>query len=181
MARAPDGKVILVDGALAGEWVLAEVTQVRKDYLAGQTVQVLETSPHRAEPRCPLFGQCGGCDLMHLEYEAQIEAKAAWLSHALKKVPGISQPKLLASPSAWEYRNRVRLQVGAGGIGFFGRKTHKLVPTENCPVSASEANRLLPDLTMALSKPNGPRPGWIELLAHGGQAFCTLGFSEKPI
>ena len=179
LARAPDGRVVLVEGALAGERVLVQLNQMRKDYMQGRALHVLSASPHRVEPRCPLFGVCGGCDLMHISYDAQLEAKSAWLGHALNKLPGLPAPVMLGSPDQWNYRNRVRLQASAGRVGFFGKKSHKLIALEQCPVSDPGVNRILPELGAAIGGIKGPRPAWIELLSHRDQLFGTVGYKER--
>jgi 23S rRNA (uracil1939-C5)-methyltransferase len=178
LAKAPDGRVVLVEGSLAGEEVLARLLQVRKDYFLARTLQVLSPSPQRVRPRCELFGVCGGCDLMHLEYQAQIEAKATWVSEALRKLPDLPEAIPLASPKPWAYRNRLRLQVRPGGVGFFSKSTRDLVPLEQCPVAADEINRILPRLASGLDELNGPQPNWLELLAGSNELFVTAGF--KP-
>ena len=60
-------KKIFVHGALPGERVRVRVTDRRRRYDEGEAVDILERLPHRVEPRCPHFGQCGGCSLQHLD------------------------------------------------------------------------------------------------------------------
>jgi len=74
VARAADGMVVFVTGALAGERVLARLTRVRKDFLEAKVAKVREPSPLRITPECPVYDRCGGCDLMHLAYDEQVKA-----------------------------------------------------------------------------------------------------------
>jgi 23S rRNA (uracil1939-C5)-methyltransferase len=178
LAKAPDGRVVLVEGSLAGEEVLAALMQVRKDYIAARTLKVINSSPLRTKPKCPLFGVCGGCDLMHLDYAAQVESKAAWVAESLRKLPGLPQVEALASPKQWHYRNRLRFQVRAEGVGFFAKSTRSLVPVESCPVADESLKRILPRLAPDLAAYGGPRPLWLEALAGPGGVFFTAGF--KP-
>ena len=71
MARLPDGRVCFVQGGLPGEFCKVELSQNKKDFTRGRVVKVLEKSVDRSEPKCPLFGKCGGCSLQHLASEQQ--------------------------------------------------------------------------------------------------------------
>jgi 23S rRNA (uracil1939-C5)-methyltransferase len=180
VARAADGRVVFVAGALAGEKVLARLTGVHKDFLEAEALEVREASPLRAVPACPVYGLCGGCDLMHLAHSAQMEAKAAWVEKALRRLPGLPHAQVLASPLAWGYRNRVRLQVAGGRLGFFARASHALVEVAHCPVAAPEINALLPGLATLLAEPAARGLEWVEALAAAGQAYLTLGGQASP-
>src|SRR4051812_19413127 len=71
------GFTLFVDGALPGETVRARVCEVRKTFGRAKVLERLTNSPHRVQPPCPLFGRCGGCQLMHLSYDEQLKAKRA--------------------------------------------------------------------------------------------------------
>ncbi len=150
LARARDGRVVLVAGGLPGELVRARVLKVRARYLEARTLEVWEPSPQRVEPACPLYGRCGGCNLMHLAYSAQVEAKAAWLAQALSRLEGVPAVRTHPSPRSLGYRRRLRLQVQEGRAGFFAPASHRLVPVERCPVAAGGINRLLAGLAGGL-------------------------------
>lgn len=178
LGRAEDGRVVFVAGALAGERVRAHLTRVKRDYAEAQAVEILRPSPQRMEPACPLYGLCGGCDLMHLDYPAQVQAKAAWVRRALWRLDPLPEPRVLASPLAWGFRNRLRLQVQEGRVGFFARGGHQLVEVSACPVAAPAANVLLPGLAQALKRPEWSALAWVEVLADESQAFLTLGWQD---
>ena len=106
-------KKVFIHGALPGERVLARLTDRKRNYDEGETLAVLETSPDRVEPRCPHFGQCGGCALQHLDGRSQIEIKQNTLLQTLErigKVIPIETWKPLTGPS-WHYRRKARLSV----------------------------------------------------------------------
>ncbi len=178
LGRLPDGRVVFVAGALAGEKVRAHLTRVKRDYAEAQAQEILSPSPQRVEPACPLYGRCGGCDLMHLDYPAQVEAKAAWVRRALWRLDHLPEAQVLASPLAWGYRNRLRLQVREGRLGFFARGGHQLVEVAACPVAAPAANLMLPALALALARPEWAALAWVEVLADESRAFLTLGWPE---
>lgn len=182
LGRLADGRVVFVRGGLAGERVRAKVLRQRKDYAEAEILEVLSPSPQRVEPACPVFGRCGGCDLMHLDYTAQLEAKVGWVVRALRRLEGLPQPRVLASPRQWGYRNRVRLQLKQGVPGFFARQSHQLAPVKSCPVAAAVINRIIPELSTALAEPPGSECRWLEVLAGDeGPAFLTLDWpGQEP-
>lgn len=106
-------KKIFVHGALPGERVLARVTDRKRNYDEGETVEVIEPSPDRIEPRCPHFGQCGGCSLQHLDAQKQIESKQNTLIQNLERIGKVS-PETVWDPITgpqWGYRRKARLSV----------------------------------------------------------------------
>lgn len=130
------GKVVLVEGALSGELVEAEILQERKDYIRARTLKILEESPSRCQPLCKLYGKCGGCNLMHANYSAQIEIKSKVVRQQFVRIarfdPGLIS--VVESPP-WGYRRRVRFQrVHSGGVGFLSRASNRVIPVQDCPI-----------------------------------------------
>jgi len=151
MGRLEDGRVIFVDFAAPGELVEAEIERISPDYVEAVTVRVLEPSPDRVEPRCRYFGQCGGCQLQHLRYEAQLAAKEAAVREQLQRIgrldPGVVQP-IVGARDPWGYRNHVRFSTGRkyGDVGFITRRGRRLLKVEECPIAHPFVNRILPEL-----------------------------------
>lgn len=106
-------KRVFVRGALPGERVLARITGSKRRYDEGEVLQIIESSPHRIEPRCPHFGVCGGCSLQHLDAAHQIESKHNTLVQNLTRIGKIT-PESWWEPMtgpAWGYRRKARLSV----------------------------------------------------------------------
>jgi 23S rRNA (uracil1939-C5)-methyltransferase len=111
MGHAPDGRPVFVPFTAPGEAVRVEPGQARKGYLRGKLIEVIEPSAERVVPRCPHFGECGGCQLQHLSYAAQVKAKGAVLAEQLRRLGGIADAPvrpMTPSPSAWNYRNHIQ-------------------------------------------------------------------------
>ena len=70
-----DGFTVFVPFALPGEIITGRITLVKKQYAVGQVVTIETASPHRIEPKCPVYGTCGGCQLQHVTYEEQCNLK----------------------------------------------------------------------------------------------------------
>ena len=81
-------------GALPGELVEAEVIKRRKDFALARTVAVERPSPGRIAPHCPVFGECGGCQLQHADYPLQLSLKAGLVRDAMTRLGGFA-PELL--------------------------------------------------------------------------------------
>jgi len=106
-------KKVFVHGALTGERVSVKMTDRKRRYDEGETLEVIEPSPDRIEPRCPHFGQCGGCSLQHLDPQKQIEAKQNTLLQNLERI-GKIKPEEVWDPLTgplWGYRRKARLSV----------------------------------------------------------------------
>jgi len=106
-------KTVFIHGALPGELVEARLTGRRRRYDEGETLRVVEPSPDRIEPRCPHFGQCGGCSLQHLAPERQIAAKQRTLEQNLARIGKVTPDTLWAPLTGplWGYRRKARLSV----------------------------------------------------------------------
>lgn len=134
-----EGLTVFVPGALPGEVVEAKITECQKRYGKGKLIQITTPSPDREKPVCPLFGRCGGCQLMHLSYPKQLEMKQQRVAEALKRIGKIEECEVLPcipSPNPLGYRNKIQLPVREGKegieIGLYAQASHDLVPVETC-------------------------------------------------
>lgn len=149
LARLEDGRVVLLSYAVPGELVEATIERVHPDYLEAVTCRVIEPSPDRVEPRCPLFGECGGCQLQHMSYEAQLNAKEAIVREQLQRIGGLD-PALVrpiaGAADPWGYRNHLRLSCGKkwGDVGFISRRGRGLLKVEHCDIAEPWVNEVLP-------------------------------------
>jgi len=120
-----EGQVILVQGAIPGERVVAAVERVERQVAFATTVDILDASPDRSEPAADLT--CGGCLYAHIAYQRQLTLKAEVIRDAfarLGRLP-IAAPAVASSPDRG-YRMRARLHVRGGRVGFFREGTHDL-------------------------------------------------------
>lgn len=185
-----EGKVYFVPMTLPGEKVRVRVTESKKDFARAEVLEILSPSPDRAEPGCPVFGRCGGCDWQHIGPEAQLRQKVAMVEDALRRTGGLSVPGLaIEAGKPWRYRNRIQIHRGPGGEGgFLARTSHALVPIATCPVSASAFDLLLArpgpaaadasGARPAAARPEGRRhPAWTHPLGEGRGDFLI---SDEP-
>ena len=150
MARLDDGRVCFVAGALPGELCKVRLTFQKKDFTKGRVVEVLEASPDRAKPRCPLYGKCGGCSLQHLASENQAEYLEKVERENFRRLAHADLPEdfVIHTGNAWGYRNRARVVFrkspdGRTVFGFRGEESNNIVPFEKCPVLTDGLNEFL--------------------------------------
>ncbi|WP_319583346.1 23S rRNA (uracil(1939)-C(5))-methyltransferase RlmD [uncultured Pseudodesulfovibrio sp.] len=105
-----DGMAVFVEGGLPGDTVKARVVKAKKRFAEAVLESVVTPSSHRVKPRCPHFGQCGGCAIQDLGYDEQLAQKAAQVENALKRIGGVegfAMDAPAASPEIWNYRNKM--------------------------------------------------------------------------
>jgi len=143
LAHLPDGRVCFVPLSLPEEKLRVRTLQEKKDYAVGAVEEIVEPSPNRVEPRCPHYGVCGGCQLQHVSYDAELKIKQGFIEEALKRQAKIEMtPEAFhPSPQEWGYRTRSEHPVAPGSagspgpmIGYYRRRSHQVVNVERCPV-----------------------------------------------
>ncbi|MEX2578618.1 MAG: class I SAM-dependent RNA methyltransferase [Verrucomicrobiales bacterium] len=154
VARVNDW-VVFVPYALPGETVRARVYRNTPSYSDADLVEVLIPSPKRVVPRCPLFGQCGGCQYQNLDYEAQLDWKRDQVAELLRRMAGIELPvePVHPSPETYGYRSKItphfqRPRDGTmGPIGFLlqGRR-QQVLDVPHCPIASDTINEKLPEV-----------------------------------
>src|SRR3569832_217926 len=139
-----NGFTFFVEGALPGEQVRAVVTEVRKNYGRARVVEFVLKSPHRVEPRCPVFGRCGGCQIMHLAYPQQLETKRQRVIDALERIGKMKVDVMpcIASPSPFSYRNKIQLPYQNGQLGLYAFNSHDLIEIEKCYIHCPLGERV---------------------------------------
>ncbi|MFZ4524014.1 MAG: 23S rRNA (uracil(1939)-C(5))-methyltransferase RlmD [Chlorobium sp.] len=115
--RLDNGMAVMVSGMLAvGDRVSARIKKVRQRYIEAIAVEVLEPSPDRTTPLCSYFGVCGGCKLMHIHYEAQLQYKQKKVKDALEHLGNFVAPPVspvLAALAPFHYRNKMEFSFSS--------------------------------------------------------------------
>lgn len=129
-----EGMAVFVPGLLPGERALVRIVKPEKRYAFGRVEKLLEKSPSRAEPFCPIYKRCGGCVCQHMTYEASLAFKRQQVQDLLQRVGGLSieVPPVWGMAHPFGYRNKGAYPVaqtdGAPVCGFFAPRSHDLVP-----------------------------------------------------
>lgn len=143
-------QAVFVPFAAVGDELRVRLTEVERNYARGVIEEILRPSPARRLPPCDRFGVCGGCQLQHLDYAAQLEAKVAFVRESLRRLGNIEWEGEIAVRSAEEfgYRSRAELKVardesGRTRIGYYQAGTRDVCEVETCLILMPAANREL--------------------------------------
>ncbi|MFS0862576.1 23S rRNA (uracil(1939)-C(5))-methyltransferase RlmD [Fredinandcohnia sp. 179-A 10B2 NHS] len=136
-------QVVFVPGALPGEEVVVEATKVQPKFSEGKIKKIRKPSEHRVKPPCPIYEQCGGCQLQHLDYRQQLKEKRDIVIQAFERYSKTPIEKLnikdtIGMENPWSYRNKSQFQVGQEKqkviAGLYGLNSHKLIDIADCMI-----------------------------------------------
>ena len=141
---------IFVPGALPGETVEGRITLLKKQYAVAQLVKISKESPDRVKPVCPVYDQCGGCQLQHLSYEGELKEKRQQVQDALERIghlQGINVLPTIGADTPWHYRNKMQVPVafaskGKLAMGCFAAATHRVIDIETCAIQKEQNNAI---------------------------------------
>ena len=144
-----DGQAVFVPLTAPGDVAEVRIVKPMKTYAFGRVEKLLEKSPSRAEPFCPIYKRCGGCVCQHMTYEASLAFKRQQVQDLLQRVGGLSieVPPVWGMAHPFGYRNKGAYPVaqtdGAPACGFFAPRSHDLVPLpENgCAIQGEDSAR----------------------------------------
>lgn len=133
------GKAVFVPGTAPGDQAACRIVRRHRHYDEAELIELLEPSPERRIPPCPLAGTCGGCQWQHLPYSVQLGWKERLFAEQLQRCGLAGEEQLLpivAAPGEFAYRNRVQYkcrQTGGGFVaGFYRAGSHYVIDTPGC-------------------------------------------------
>ena len=144
-------KIVFVEGALPGEVVTVEATEVQEKIIIGRICKIRKRSVIRQKPLCTHYKKCGGCQLQHAKYGAQQAFKHQIVLDALKKYAHLSEddvcvflPLMMKHP--FQYRNKSQLKFGEKDgqavLGLYEKDSHQLVELSDCPIHMDRINKI---------------------------------------
>lgn len=195
MGRDANGRVVFVPYAIAGEEVIVEIVEAKKDFARARLVEIVAPSPARVTPRCPHFGRgavtaplqgCGGCQWQHIAYDAQLKFKTEIVREQfarIGKMPDAPVRDALGMTEPWRYRNNVQFQMDdAGRLCFRTMESHDLVPIRECHIMHPLLDEMFRTLEVGAESPR-PYLSGVTLRAgiHTRQKMVILeGRDEEP-
>lgn len=157
------GFPLFVKDTVIGDVAKVSVTKIKKNYGYARLTEILEPSPDRVIPPCPVARQCGGCKIQQLSYEKQKEFKWNQVANCLKRIGGFSDIEEKMEPiygmdEPWHYRNKAQYPIGCDKqgnpvAGFYAGRTHSIVPNTNCLIQA-EVNQDILEIVLDYMKKN---------------------------
>jgi 23S rRNA (uracil1939-C5)-methyltransferase len=144
------GIVVFCFGPLPGERARVRVEMVKPRYAVAEMLELLVESAKRARPFCPVFGACGGCQLQHLAYDAQLTWKRDVVRNALLRIGGFADVEVSETVGMNEprsYRNKMSVVVNhrskPAALGFYRQRSHDVVPIYSCPIVTPQLDAVL--------------------------------------
>lgn len=132
-------------------------------------------------PKCPVFYECGGCQLQDVAYPDQLRYKQEAVEGALKKVTHIRHPKVLPTiPAAhpWNYRTRITLHCDRRGrVGFYRKRSHDAIEFDECPIAAPGINERLQEEKAKIDR----KPGHYEVRIDDGEGFTQINPEQNAV
>ncbi|MBQ9181739.1 MAG: 23S rRNA (uracil(1939)-C(5))-methyltransferase RlmD [Bacilli bacterium] len=137
------GKIIFVDGSLDDEEVICEIDVEKKKYYEGHVTEILKMSSSRVKPKCPYYELCGGCNIMHMSYEKQLDFKKKKLSSIINKYASSNVAiNDIVGSKQFNYRNKITLKVNKK-IGLYKKQSNDLVNINECLIVDANINKVI--------------------------------------
>lgn len=161
-----DGYTLFVKDAIPGDIVRVKVIKAKKNYGYGRLMEILKPSKNRVEPVCPVARQCGGCQIQHLSYEAQLSYKENKIKNCLVRLGKFPQEQIdsimesiMGMDEPYHYRNKAQFPVGRskeGEIvtGFYASRTHSIIPATGCAIQDKRNEQILETIIGTMKKYN---------------------------
>ena len=187
------GQVVFVHDAIVGEVCDILVMKVLKKAAFGKVVAWKAVSPHRREPDCPYYRQCGGCTFRHMDYTEELRAKGQRVQDALARLGGssVAVEEVLGAAEPLHYRNKSQYPVSADGrVGFYRARTHQVTNLDACLIQMPQADAAAGALRTYLAEYRVPgydektgtglvRHLYVRTNAKGQSLICVVVNGEK--
>lgn len=156
------GIAVFVKDTVVGDVVRIKIVKAKKNYAYGRLEEIITPSPYRVEAKCAKARSCGGCTLMHMSYEKQLEYKWNKVRNCLERIGGVEVVGTIMEPicgmeEPYYYRNKMQFPVGLNKdgqvqIGFYAGRTHSIIDLNRCEIGHPLNNRMLQELRIWLQK-----------------------------
>lgn len=146
-----DGFVIFIKDTCPQDKVKIKITKVNKNFATGKLVEIIEPSPFRIKPMCPMQKICGACQLQFIDYNYQLEIKRGIVEETIRNIAGIdiSIPNTIASPEIKNYRHKIQYPISETKnskrilAGYYKPETHEIVNIKYCPIQPEECDEII--------------------------------------
>ncbi len=187
------GYTLFVKDAVVGDVVMARITRPKKNYAYARVEKIVKSSPFRVNAPCPVYRQCGGCQIQALSYGKQLEYKQNKVKNHLIRIGGFGEALIdevmeliVGMEEPYRYRNKAQYPFGTDRdgnpvTGFYAGRTHTIIGGTDCLLGAKENRRIL-ECVLAYMKENGV-PAYDEAAGNGliRHVLIRTGFATKEI
>ena len=191
-----DGLVFFVKGSVMGDVVEAKILKVKKNYAYAKVEKLLEASPYRITPLCPVAGKCGGCQLQHLSYEKELAWKEDRIAQSLIRIAGIPEEEVrgkgegILGGKTERYRNKAQYPVQNGKelhveteqIGENSILDRKEKTAKNCIVDGKREGNIN-SMSVVRKELSGLKMGFYGFHSHRiiESEDCLINSAENPL
>lgn len=153
---------IFIPSTLIDEKIEYKVIKVKKNFAIGKLIKVITESDARVEPPCIYYYKCGGCQLQHMSYQAQLNMKKEQvvnLFHRKAKFTNTVIKDTVGMEDPWRYRNKSQIPVGLSKdqqpiMGFYRQRSHDIIDMESCLIQDQQHQQVMNDLKQLISELN---------------------------
>ena len=146
-----DGYVVFIPGTLEGETAEIKIVKIKSAYGYGKLLNIIKASLLRRTPECEVYGSCGGCQLMHMDYQEQLRLKERTVQDALKRIGGCNDFQwdgIIGMENPARYRNKMVFPIGRGKngepeCGFYAGRSHRIIPLKDCRIGDGICRELI--------------------------------------
>ncbi len=140
-----NNKVIFVKNALPEEEVEIKIINDKNSFSVSEVTNYLKLSKDRIKSKCPYFEVCGGCNLLHLNYENTLTFKQNKIKELLKKnkINYDKEIEIIKNDNPFYYRNKISLKIENGKLGYYEENTHKLIEIKECITTKHSINEVI--------------------------------------
>ena len=180
-----DGFVIFVPYTAPQDEVTVVIEQKKSTHGFGKVLRIDRPSELRIKPTCPLFGKCGGCQLQHLNYDAQLAIKRAFVEDALRRIGKIDcvVPPVIPAQKQWAYRKHIKLTIRKGDkgleTGYIAEDGKTFLPTYACPIFQESQDRFLFSANLFLRQLEPVKEASLRSFKNEDNSYLLL-FSFSP-
>ena len=191
-----DGLVFFVKDSVMGDVVEARILKVKKNYAYAKVEKLLEASPYRITPLCPVAGKCGGCQLQHLSYEKELAWKEDRIAQSLIRIAGIPEEEVrgkgegILGGQTERYRNKAQYPVQNGKelhveteqIGENSALDRKEKTAKNCIVDGKREGNIN-SMSVVRKELSGLKMGFYGFHSHRiiETENCLINSEENPL
>lgn len=168
--------VVFVEKAVKGDLVLIEITKHKKKFALAKIIKIIKKSEDRVGNICKYSNECGGCSLIHIAYDKQLEYKCEKLKELLTREFGnnIDFSKIESNYSCIEYRNKITLHFEKEELGLYEEKSNKLVPIDKCTLVNPSINDAIKELKKLIKEEENNITNAVVKTSSNGELLMSL-------
>jgi len=154
-----EGLTVFVDNGVPGDKLRIQIDLLKKNYAIGRIMEIIIPSLSRITPQCPLASQCGGCQLQHVDYAAQLDIKTNMVKAAIKRIGKLENVlihKTIGMKDPKQYRNKAQFPItvmdGEALVGFYKKGSHEIVNVNSCHIQHPINDKIISALREYMTK-----------------------------